>query len=175
MQRIIVTPTAYVRVSSDSMGWVQAMGGNRATARLLDSAIARALDDRGLAQRWVMPPALVRAHERNRNYATDPYALGLEPLRSANFVSGSKFGEPLSSQLRTMIALEADVRMVLLPIELRFEKVGAGTRAALRAALVDPRLAEARWVGEVRSENAGTSAMALAAIGQRLADLFAAP
>jgi hypothetical protein len=174
MQRIIVAPVAYVR-SADTLGWVQSMGGNRAAARNLDSAIARALDDRGLAQRWVMPPALVRAHERNRSYAADPYALGMEPLRSANFVSGSKFGEPLSSQLRTMIALEADVRMVLLPIEVRFDQTRAGMRATLRAAFVDPRTAEARWVGEVKSEGATSPAAAFSAIGQRLADLFAAP
>jgi hypothetical protein len=173
-QRIIVTPAGFVR-GGDSLGWVQGMGGGRAAARQLDSSIARALEDRGLAQRWVMPPALSRTFERNRSYAADPYLLAMEPLRSASLVSGGKFGEPLSSQLRTMIALEADARYVLLPVELRFEKEGAGLRGVLRIAFVDPRTAEARWVGEVKGDAAVAPGPAFASVGQRVADLFLAP
>ena len=172
-QHVIVVPAGVVR--SDTMGWVQALGGNRAAARQLDSAIFLALDSRGLAQRWVMPSGLARTFERNRSYATDPYLLAMEPLRSATFISGGRYGEPLSSQLRTMIALEADARYVLLPIELRFEKAGAGARGVLRAAFVDPRTAEAKWVGEIRGDAAATSAAALAGVGERLANLFSAP
>lgn len=172
-QRIVVVPTGFVRV--DSLGWVQAMGGNRASARQLDSAIAMTLEARGLAERWVMPANLVRTFDRNRSYAADPHLLAMEPLRTPTFVSGKKYGEPLSSQLRTMIALEADVRYVLLPIELRFERVGAGARGTLRVALVDPRTAESRWVGEVTGDAAATPAAALWNVGLRLADLFVAP
>jgi len=173
-QRIVVVPTGFVR-GGDSLGWVQGMGGNRAAARQLDSAIARAFEDRGLAQRWVMPPALARSFERNRSYATDPYLLAMEPLRSATFISGKKYGEPLSSQLRTMIALEADARYVLLPVEFHFEKAGAGMRGVLRVAFVDPRAAESRWVGEVRGIAGASAATVLASVGYALADLFAAP
>ena len=128
-----------------------------------------------MAQRWVMPDALVRTFERNRSYAADPHLLAMDPLRAPAFVSGGKYGEPLSSQLRTMIALEADARYVLLPIELRFEKATGGLRGVLRAAFVDPRTAEARWVGEVKGDAAATAASAFASVGQRLADLFSAP
>lgn len=172
-QRIVVTPTGFVR--SDSMGWVQAMGGNRTAARQLDSAIFLALDSRGLAQRWIMPAGLVHTYERNRSYAADPYLLAMEPLRAGTFITAGRYGEPLSTQLRTMIALEADARYVLLPIELRFEKVGAGVRGVLRVALLDPRAAEARFVGDVKGNETTTSAAALASVGQHLADLFSAP
>lgn len=173
-QRIIVTPTAHVR-AGDSLGWVQGMGGPRSVARMLDSSIVLSLDGRGLAARWVLPAALVRRFERNRAYATDPYLLGIEPLRLASFGLASRYGEPLSSQLRTMIALEADVRFVLLPVDLRFEKDGARMRGVLRLAFVDPRSAEAKWVGEVKGELAADPARALASVADRIADLFAAP
>jgi len=168
-----VTPTGFVR--SDSLGWVQAMGGTRIVARQLDSAIFLALDARGLAQRWIMPAGLEHTYERNRSYAADPYVLAVEPLRAPSFMTAGRYGEPLSTQLRTMIALEADARFVLLPVELRFEKVGTGARGVLRVALLDPRAADARFVGDVKGDAATTAAAALASVGQRLADLFSAP
>lgn len=172
-QRIVVTPTGFVR--SDSLGWVQGMGGNRSVARQLDSAIFLALDARGLAQRWIMPAGLEHTYERNRSYAADPYLLAMEPLRAPTFITAGRYGEPLSTQLRTMIALEADARFVLLPVELRFEKVGTGARGVLRLALLDPRAADARFVGDVKGDAATSAAAALASVGQRLADLFSAP
>lgn len=173
-QRLVVTPTAHVR--ADSAGWVQQQGGARAVARRLDTAIVTTFEARGLGARWVFPAELVRAYERNRTYAADPYALSVEPLRLPAFRTGEKFGEPLSSQLRTMIALHEDTRYVLLPIDLRFEGQGPGrARGIVRVALLDPRVAEARWVTEV-SGNPGTSvAAALASVANHLADLFIAP
>lgn len=173
-QRIVVTPTGHVR-GGDSLGWVQSMGGTTAAARQLDTAIFAALDSRGLAGRWVMPAALVRTFERNRSYATDPYQLGLEPLRAPKFVTMSKYGEPLASQLRTMIALEADVRFVLLPVELRFEREGARMRGVLHVVFLDPRSREARWVGDVKGDAATASRAALTSVAQRVAELFVAP
>ena len=172
--RIVVTPTGYVR-GGDTLGWVQGMGGQRAVARQLDSAIAVALDRRGLAARWIMPAGLVRTFERNRSYATDPYLLALDPLRAPKFESAGRFGEPLSSQLRTMVALEADARYVLMPIELRFEREGALMRGVLRTVFADPRAAEARWVGDVRGDAVAAAPAALASVAQRVADLFIAP
>lgn len=173
-QRIVVTPAGFVR-GGDTLGWVQSLGGPRAAARQLDSAILAAFDARGLAARWVMPAALQRTFERNRSYATDPYQLGLEPLRAAKFETASRYGEPLSSQLRTMVALEADARFVLLPVELRFERDGARMRGVLRVVFADPRLGEARWVGDVKGEAVSAAPAALASVAQKLADLFVAP
>ena len=143
--------------------------------RLMDSSLAQVLDNRGLASKWVLPAALQRAFERNRAYATDPYQLGVEPLRQLSFVTGSKFGEPLSTQLRTMIALESDARFVLIPLELRFESEGTRMRGVMRLVFLDPRVAEAKWVGEVKGVPADNAALALAVVANLVADLFVAP
>lgn len=176
-QRVAVTPTAHVR-AADSLGWVQQLSGARSVARQLDTNIVAVLDARGLARRWVMPAELAKAYERNRSYATDPYQLVVEQLRSPRMKPGERYGEPLSSQLRTMIALQEDTRFVLLPVDLRFERAadaaGQG-RAVLRVALLDPRFAEARWIGDVTGNAAATPALALSSVAAHLADLFVAP
>lgn len=173
-QRIAVTPTGMVR-AADSLGWVQQLGGPRSVARKLDTNIVTVLTDRGLSGRWVLPADLARSYERNRTYAADPYRLALEEVRGASFVAASRYGEPLSSQLRTMIALLEDTRFVLLPIELRFDRDGTAGRGVLRVAVVDPRLAEAKWVGEVKGDTSSNPARALASVAVRLTDLFLAP
>lgn len=172
-QRLVVTPVG--RVSVDSLGWVQQLGGAVAAARRLDTAIATALGDRGLAQRWILPAELWRSYERNRSYATDPYHLAIEQLRAPAFVALSRVAEPLSTQLRTMIALHEDARLVLVPVELRFTRSATAGHGVLRVALLDPRFAEARWVGEVTGDTTSVPARALAAVAARLADLFMAP
>lgn len=172
-QRLVVTPVG--RVSADSLGWVQQLGGSAGAARRLDTAIAAALGARGLAQRWILPPELWRSYERNRSYATDPYQLAVEQLRAPAFVALSRVTEPLSSQLRTMIALHEDARLVMVPVELRFARAGAAGHGVLRVALLDPRFAEARWVGEVSGDTTSVPARALTSVSARLADLFLAP
>jgi hypothetical protein len=172
-QRMVVTPTA--RVRADSLGWVQQLGGVRAVARRLDTAIVAVFDARGLASRWVLPADLQRSYERNRTYATDPYQLVVEQLRSPTFAAAQKYGEPLSSQLRTMIALHDDARMVLLPVEVRFEREGSAGRAILRTVVLDPRYAEARFVADIKGDTSSVPARALATVASRLADLFVAP
>lgn len=176
-QRLIVTPTARVR-GADTLGWVQQLGGTRATARRLDTSIVAVFDGRGLASRWIMPAELERSYQRNRNYATDPYQLAVEQLRAVTYVAGKKYEEPLSSQLRTMIALHEDARLVLIPVDLRFEREGTSTtlgRAVLRTVILDPRFAESRFVADVRGDVAGTPAEALSSVASRLADLFLVP
>lgn len=176
VRRLVLTPTGHVR-AADSLGWVEQLGGPRSVARRFDTLVVRVLDARGIARRWVLPEELVRAYERNRTYATDPYQLVWEPVRSPSFKTGERYGEPLSSQLRTMIALHDETRYLLLPVELRFERVaeGATGRGVLRATIVDARTTEAMWVGDVRGDTASAPATALASVATKLADLFAAP
>ncbi len=174
-QRVALAPTGHVR--GDSLGWIQQLGGARAVSRQLDSAVAGVFAERAVSAQWVMPADLIRSYERNRTYAADPRALALEQVRAPAFAAGSKYAEPLATQLRTMIALHENVRYVLLPIELRFEKPvgGSAARGVLRVALLDPRFTEARWVGDVRGDTAATPARALASVAAKLADLFVAP
>ena len=139
VQRMVLAPTARVR-AADTLALVRELGGGRGVARRLDSVIVTRLRELDVARNWILPAELQRAFERNRTYASDPYQLAVEPIRSDDFEAGKKFGEPLSSQLRTMIALHEDARNVIVPIELRL----GGEQPALRVAVIDPRTAEAR-------------------------------
>lgn len=172
-QRVALVPVGGARF--DSLGWVTQLGGAAVVARRVDTLIATALSMRGVGRSWILPPALVRAYERNRNYATDPYQLAVGPLGAPTFAAASPYGEPLSSQLRTMIALHDDIRVVLVPVEVRFERADGGGRAILRTALLDARLAQARWVGDVHSDIVGLPQGALESVAARFADLFLAP
>lgn len=169
-QRIAVTPTSIVRL--DSLGWTQRLGGAIPAGRALDSALVTALYERGLSRQWYMPADLVRSYERNRTYATNPYELTTNAVRAPTFQATHRYGEPLSSQLRTMIALHETVRMVLIPVELRFERDGKAGRAVLRAVLLDARAAEARWVGDIRGDTSSVPRRALDSVAGRFADLF---
>ena len=174
-QRVIVTPTSRLS-ESDPMGWMVQIPRSREYLRALDDAIAAELTTRGLKSQWVFPPDLVRAMRRNPTYAVDPYALAAGPLRAPNLTAGGKLTEPLASQIRTMIALH-DSRAVLVPVELRFEKDRTGQGiAVLRLALLDGRISEVRWVGDVRSDPSATlSPAVLSSLATHLGDLIAAP
>lgn len=169
-QRLTVTPAGFVR--PDTTAWYRQ---GPVTARAVDSALVAAFRAAGIAQTWIFPDALSEAFRRNRTYATDPYQLALHQLRSPAFVSAERYGEPLSSQLRTLIALHDDARFVLVPVELWFQRDGTGVRALLKLALLDPRFAHANWVGTVQGDPAPTPARALASVATRVTHLFAAP
>jgi hypothetical protein len=170
-QRIVVAPTIRV-IGGENDPLLRDLGSGSALARYFDGELARQFRDRNLGGSWVMPADLVRAFERNRPYAADPYQLAIEPVRAPRFAAGAKYGEPLSSQLRTMIAMHEDARVVLLPAAIQIQT----GRVSLRVALLDPRLAEARWVGDVVSDSvAAPTRASLTQVAGRLAALFAAP
>ena len=176
-QHVVVTPTHSLRVI-DPLGWVPKAPKPRDLLKALDDDIATTLGERGLKSQWVYPPDLVRAMRANPSYAIDPYALGVSPLRNPAVVSGSQLGDPLATQLRTMIALQEGVRAVLLPVELRFEgdKASGHGLAVLRVALVDGRLGDVRWIGDVKSDSAPAYSRAVITnLASHLADLIAAP
>ncbi len=175
-QRAIVTPTSYLR-SSDALGWTATIPRPRDYLRTVDDEIATAFAERGFRTQWVYPADLVRAMRGSPSYAVDPYALGTSPLRSTSVVGGTKLGDPLATQLRTMIALQESARAVLVPVELRFDRDRDGTGVAvLRVALIDGRLAEVRWTGEVKSDPSPTlSRGLLTSLAAHFADLVTAP
>ena len=176
-QRLIIAPTAGTRADT-SLRWSEQLGGAAAVGQRLDTSIAQAFAARGVTSQWVWPAELVRSYERNRTYGVNPYRLAVTVLGASSFKAGDKYAEPLSSQLRTMIAMHDDARLVLIPIEVRFEREGpAGRvgRAVLRTTVLDPRFAEARWLGDVKSDTTSEPRHALASLASRLADLFVAP
>lgn len=174
-QRVIVTPASSLR-ASDALGWTSTIPRPRDYLRLLDEEIATALGERGLRTQWVYPADLVRATRGSPTYAVDPYALGTSPLRNTAVTGGARIGDPLATQLRTMIALQEGTRAVLVPVELRFDRDrdGAGV-AVLRVALIDGRLGEVRWAGDVKSAPSATfSRGLLTSLAANFADLIAA-
>jgi hypothetical protein len=176
-QRLIIAPTAGAR-GDTVLRWSEQLGGSASAALRLDTNIAQAFAARGVTSQWIWPADLVRSYDRNRTYGVNPYRLAVTAVSAPGFKAGDKYAEPLSSQLRTMIAMHDDARLVLVPIELRFEREGAAGgvgRALLRTTILDPRFAEARWVSEVRGDPASAPALALASLASRLADLFVAP
>ena len=175
-QRVILTP-AFSLVTVDPLGWGATIAHPRDYLRQLDDELARELGERGLRTQWVYPADLVRAAKANPTYAADPYSLGVNVLRSNAMVSGSRYGDPLATQIRTMVALHDGARAVLVPVELRFEKTDTGQGVAvLRLALLDGRLGDIRWIGFVRGDPApALSRTVLASLATHLADLIASP
>jgi hypothetical protein len=171
-QRVVVAPTYRMR-ESDALGWTAQIPRSREFLRTLDDEIATELAARGLKTQWVYPADLVRARRGSPTYAVDPYALAADPLRNPNVGAGAKIGDPLVTQLRTMIAMH-DSRAVLLPVDLRFDKDKSGQGiAVLRVALIDGRLGEVRWAGDVSSDPSPTFSRALlASLASHFADLI---
>jgi hypothetical protein len=87
----------------------------------------------------------------------------------------ARLPEPLASQIRTMVALHDDVRLVLAPVELRLEKAGAtGGRGILRLVLVDARASNVRWIGQVAGDEAPAfGPVVTASLAARLANVVA--
>jgi hypothetical protein len=170
-QPMIVLPMRYLR-GGDPMGWA-----NDATRRellaLVDTELQRILAERGVGSDWRFPADLARAAQRNPGIAPDPYMLAAEALRGPNARRGDRLTEPFASQVRTLIAFH-DGRLVLYPLELRFEPVDGGQgRAVLRVAVLDARRSEINWIAEIGSEPASAYSPALAVgIARVLADLI---
>ena len=175
-QRVIVTP-AFSMIVSDPLGWSTQLPKSRDYLRQLDDTLQSVLSERGLKSQWIYPPDLVRAMKGSPTYAVDPYSLGAGMLRSTAVVSGTRLGDPLATQLRTMIALQEDARAVIVPVELHFEKEKTGQGfAVLRVALLDGRIGDVRWVGSVRSDPVDKPSPAmLTSLATHLADLITSP
>ena len=170
-QHIAVLPAYSVRVMP---GLTWGIGRPSDLQKTLDADIFAALDERGVRKTWIFPDELSNSYRRNPTYATDPYSLAEEPLRSPSLSLDARLAEPLASQIRTLVALHSDVRYVLAPVELRLEKAGDGGRGVLRLVLVDARMSNVRWIGEFSSDTAAAFGPAItASIAAKLANAVA--
>jgi hypothetical protein len=174
-QPVALLPAQYLRLG-DSASLRDAIGPSRLFLSALDSAIAGELAVRATATPWIMADALTRSAKRNPAFTSDPHALSAESLRSGVRRTNPRLGEPLASQIRSLVAL-TEARFGLVPAEVRFEPLPAGGhRAILRLVLVDARLAEIVWTGDVAIEVAAASTPAVAGgLAKRVADLLVAP
>ncbi|MEP6492374.1 MAG: hypothetical protein ABJF01_06840 [bacterium] len=174
-QHIAVLPTYSVRIMP-GLDWGSSVGRLTDAQRTLDADILSAFDERAMRKNWIFPSDLQAAYKRNSTYAADPYELAEEPLRSPSLGVDSKLPDPLASQLRTLIAFHQDARYVLAPVELRFEKAGTGGRGVLRLVLIDPRLSNVRWIGEISSDSFPQFGPAISAgLAAKLANVVATP
>ena len=174
--QVIVAPLNRLR-EADALGWTQQIPRSREFMRDFDTALRTELGARGLGTLWVYPAALERAARNNPSHAVDPYALALASLRSPDAAAGRRLGEPLASQLRTMVALQENARLLMLPVELSFDRLPDGRGVAvLRLAVVDGRTTEIHWLGDIRSDpTSNFSRELLTGLAARTADLIAAP
>jgi len=173
-QHIIVLPTYAARVMPD-LAWNAAVARPGQLQRTLDADILAALEERSLQKTWILPPQLVQSYRRNSTYAADPYTLAEEPLRSPSLAVNARLPEPLASQIRTLVALHDEARLVLAPVELRLESAGDGTgRGVLRLVLLDARASNVVWIGQVSSDAAAAFGPAItASVAARLASAVA--
>jgi hypothetical protein len=171
-QQLIIAPVQGIHAAPE-LEWTIARP--TAVAASLDSILADTLRGRiGNVSSWIFADALAKAAANNPTYATEPHALTVFSLRSSALKVDDRLAEPLASQLRTMIALQ-DARMVLIPVELRFDRTPAGLgRPMVRLVLVDPRASIVRWIAEVpgADQTSFTSSYS-ASLAARFADLFA--
>ena len=173
-QELLVLPVQYVSFHN-TLGWQQSVPDASAYLAKLDTVIASTFTARGLGQAWTFGPEVARAARLNSIVMPNARGLAAEWLRG-RLLPDQTVREPLASQVRSLVGLKGS-RYALLPVEIRFEDQGAGTGVAtMRLVMIDSRLAQVRWVGEIRTDPARTFSPALAAsIAARFADLVAEP
>ena len=165
------------RYAVNDSGWLSASSATgRPRAAQLDSALTAVLRERGLEGTWSLPPNTSRVAQREVINRTDPRALataGLAPSRRRNDVD---LRDLLGSQLRNIIAMVPESRMILLPLETRVVTTPAGLRqATLRIALLDGRMSTVVSFPDVLGPPAADEKAALTAVATKFADLVVVP
>ena len=158
-------------------GWIAAASAaGRPRAAQVDSALTIALRERGLETTWSLPPNTSRVAQREVMNRTDPRALstaGLVPSRRPN---DRDLRDLLSSQLRNLVAMVPEARIVMLPLEARVSTTTSGARqATLRLAFIDARMATVLTFPDVVGPPAADEAAALRGVALKFADLVIAP
>jgi hypothetical protein len=139
------------------LSWSASIGRPLDVQRTLDADLLAAFDERGLRKTWIFPEDLQASFKRNASYAADPYGLAEEPLRSPALNTQQRLPEPLASQLRTLVALHEDARLILAPVEVRFEPVGQAAApscascSSIRACRAQRGLAKSSAIQRARS------------------------
>jgi len=170
-QRVLVLPVQHLRSDTGSIVTAAGWGAFR---KELDDSIGAQIADRGIGRGWGYAADVARTTKRNALYSGDPYALGAQPLRGVIPRPDDKVPQVLAGNIRTIIAL-GDARYVLLPIELRIERKGALQQAVLRLTLIDGRLGQFVWIGDVVSEQATVlTPSVINSLASRVADLIVA-
>ena len=173
-QEILVLPVQYLSLT-DTLGWQQRIPNRAGFLAALDDQIEAAMSARGLGKAWTFGREVERASKLNSMLIADARSLSAEWLRG-RVLPETTVRDPLQSQVRGLVGLKGS-RYALLPVELRIENRSNGTGVAiLRIVMIDSRMAQIRWVGEVVSDPAKTLSPALtASVASHFADLVLAP
>lgn len=171
-QRVMVLPVQLLK--ADSGAWVDQSKWEK-FRRELDDSIGSAIANRGVGKTWRYAADVVKIAKRNPEYVNDPYAMGVQPMRSVKYKIGDPIPDLFNNNLRLLIGI-ADTRYVLLPVEIYFARKDAQQIAVLKLAMVDGRGGTFVWMGEVGTDPAAAMSPALInSLAARVADLVAAP
>jgi hypothetical protein len=171
-QHVVVLPVQLVR--ADSGAWMDSRGWDK-FRRELDDSIASIVAARGVGRSWKYASDVVRIAKRNPDYVSDPYSMGVQPLRTVVYKIGDRLPEPFVSNLRSLIAL-ADTRYALVPVEAWFARKGAQQIVVMKLALADGQGGAIVWLGEVGSDPATSMPPDLiSTLATRVANLIIAP
>lgn len=142
-QRVAVVPAQLFR--ADSVGWSTTVTWADVREEL-DAAIASALRERGLGNRWAYADDVIRMAKRNPMYTSDPTALGVGRWRNAVPKPGELIPPVVADNLRPFTAL-GDTRFALIPVELR----GDADVGVLRLVIVDTRARTVAWYADLHA------------------------
>jgi hypothetical protein len=143
---VLVLPAQYVSFA-DTLGWSAAMPSTDAYLAAVDSALTAAFRERGL-QSWRYAEYVTHLAKRNEGFVANPHGVAAITLREGRRAPREGLGEPLASQLRSLIAL-SDARVVLIPVELRSINTGGQGQLALRIAIIDARGSKVLWLHDI--------------------------
>jgi hypothetical protein len=172
---VVVFPLQKYAVADS--GWMTASSATgRPRAAQMDSALTAVLRDRGLETTWSLPPNTSRVAQREVMNRTDPRGLSIAGLTPGKRRNDEDLREPLGSQLRAIIAMVPESRMVLLPLEVRVLTTASGARqATLRIALLDGRMSTVVSFPDVVGPPVADEKAALTAVASKFADLVIVP
>jgi hypothetical protein len=171
--KVMVFPVQTLPIVEPS-SWRSALGDVNTLLVRSDTTIETAIAGRGLGGLWIFPAALQRSARRNPTYLSDPYVVRVAPAIHASVRKrDTPIPEPAASQIRALAGVN-DARYALVPLELRFSATGTESSAILRLAIVDARLSQVVWMGEIRTApRAEFGFEMIEDLAQRLADLVA--
>lgn len=137
-----------------------------------NDTLRNAFTVRAIAETWVWPADLRRAHRRNPALVPDPYELAVGSLRGLRLELDADLPELLGQQLRTLLAVSEGRRFFLLPVNLMLSHGANGFTPNGQVILVDGRRQRVLWARRMTGPPAPSAEAALSAYAGAVATLF---
>ena len=177
------TPVVFVPVQSveplEMGGWPGGTPQEEEALRVMDAELEFALEQRRGAEDWALPSEVVRRVDRNPLLRMDPLRMAYQGLLEEP-EKRDQIYEPLHGELRALSAL-FDTRYVVLPIALTVEpdpievdSESVRHRAHLLLAMIDIRMSQVVWWGEIAGDpGLADSPALLASLAEEVAEQVA--